>query len=407
MNQLDADVIIIGGGLAGNTLAGLLAGKGLHCKIIEAAEKIEKPESASHDPRALAITHASRGILDSIDVWQHLPENRVGYFRGMTVWDENGRGKIEFDSADICQPTLGYIIEQNVLQSVLEKVVGNIPGVQVYNGTKLRDIKWHDESISVELDNDTQLVTRLVVAADGIHSSSRNLAGITFKEHDYQQQAVACIVRTALPHGEIARQRFLTHGPLAFLPMNSAHQCGVVWSTLPEHAAVLLNMDAEEFNQTLQTAFDNTLGEVLESERRGCFPLRRAQAERYCKERFVLVGDAAHSVHPLAGQGANLGFLDVASLAQLILSARDKNKDYASQRVLRAYERWRKLENHMMMMALEGFKYTFENQSPPVQILRNKALDFANSIVPLKHTIMRHAMGLSGDLPALVKQNIA
>ncbi len=405
MTRADTEVIIVGGGLAGNTLAGLLGIRGIDCIIIEAGDKITELEPKSRDPRALAITRASQCILDSFDVWQQLPEDKIGCFRGMHVWDENGNGEIEFDSADLCQPSLGYIIEQSVLQTTLEQVVGCMPRVKVYLNTRIRGIEWQEDAITVVVDNNNKISSKLLVGADGVHSVTRELAEISSVVHDYQQQAVACFVSTGLPHGNIARQRFLTDGPLAFLPMYSEQECGIVWSTRPEHADVLMQMDEAEFNHSLQQAFDHTLGEVLHSECRSSFPLRRAQAEKYCKDRFVLIGDAAHSVHPLAGQGANLGMLDAASLAQVILQARKKKKNIASKRVLRSYERWRKVENRMMMMTVEGFKYTFENQSSPIPVLRNRALDLANSIVPLKHIIMRHAMGLSGDLPELAKGN--
>ncbi len=406
MTKLNTEVIIIGGGIAGNTLAGILGRNGLECMVIEAGDRVDQSQSKSGDPRALAITYASRQILSSIGVWQRLPGNRLGNFCGMQVWDENGDGEIEFDSADICQPTLGYIVEQSILQENLESQLELVPGVVVYHNSRLEDIQWHSDYVSVTLGNNEQITGKLIVGADGAQSVCRELAGLISKVHDYQQQAVACLVKTALPHSDIARQRFLTDGPLAFLPMNDKHECGIVWSTRPEHASALLKMNAKEFNYSLQEAFNHTLGEVTECEQRGSFPLRRAEAERYINDRLALIGDAAHSLHPLAGQGANLGLLDAASLAQLILEAKDKNRDIASQRVLRGYERWRKGENKMMLMTMEGFKYIFENQSEPIPMLRNKALDFANSFIPLKHTIMRHAMGLTGDLPKLAKGSV-
>jgi 2-polyprenylphenol 6-hydroxylase len=405
--SLDAEVLIVGGGLAGNTLAGLLGSEGIDCIVIEAASRIDQAETYPNDPRALAITHASQQILSSIDVWQRLPKERIGRFRGMYVWDQNGNGEIDFDSVDLCQPELGHIVEQSVLQGVLEQVIGFMPKVRVYHNTCLEDIQWYADHARVSLNNGEKLSVQLVVGADGARSASREMAKIGSKIHDYRQKAVACVVKTALAHENIARQRFLTDGPLAFLPMHNEKQCGIVWSTTPEHAEVLLALDMAGFNLALQEAFDYTLGEVVESEQRAGFSLRRAEAERYCEQRFVLIGDAAHSVHPLAGQGANLGLLDAASLAQLVLEAKARDRSIASRRVLRAYERWRKGENKTMMMTMEGFKYIFENQSSPIPMLRNKALDFANSFNPLKHTIMRHAIGLSGDLPLLAKNRMA
>jgi 2-octaprenylphenol hydroxylase len=405
MSKLTADVIIVGGGLAGNTLAGLLAANSLDCIVIEAGGRFDQSESYPKDPRALAITHASQNILASIGAWQGLPKERVGCFSGMRVWDENGNGEVEFDSADLCQPSLGHIVEQSVLQGALEQITNSMPGIRFYHNTRLDDVQWHSDHVTVTLNNKEKLTASLLIGADGAHSVSRELAGIACKIHDYQQQAVACLVKTALPHGNIARQRFLTDGPLAFLPMHDKQQCGIVWSTSPEHAEELVTMDEKSFNRSVQEAFDHTLGEILQSEYRSSFCLRRAEAEHYGRDRFVLIGDAAHSIHPLAGQGANLGFLDAASLAQLILEAKNRNRNIAGQRVLRAYERWRKGENRKMMMIMEGFKYVFENQNSPLPMLRNRALDFANSCIPLKHSIMRHAMGLSGDLPLLAKSH--
>ena len=404
MSSPSTRVVIAGGGLAGLGLACLLARAGLECTVLE---NNAKSEGADDDPRALAITHATRSILEACGAWSQIPPEKTGYFRGMHVWDENGRGEVSFDSAELCQPTLGYIVQQSRVQHALESVVSVLPGVDMRYGSSIENIQWLDEGIEVSVSDGERISASLLVAADGVNSRCRELAGIQYPTRDYQQRAVACLVRTALGHDDIARQRFLCNGPLAFLPMHEANQCGVVWSTTPEHANDLLQMDEQQFNNELQEAFELRLGQVEQSEQRKRFPLLRAQAEHYCLESLALIGDAAHSVHPLAGQGANLGFLDAASLAQLVLEAHRKNRNIAGRRVLRAYERWRKVENRTMMMIFEGFKYTFENQAAPIPMLRNQALDIANSIVPLKHTIMRHAMGLAGDLPEFAKANIA
>ena len=320
----------------------------------------------------------------------------------MHVWDENGKGEIHFDCADLCAACLGYIVEQDVIQATLNQILEFIPAVTCRAGDQPVAIYHRDDAVIVELP-DRQVSAKLLVAADGAHSGIRELAGIGHAVHDYQQTAVACIVQTELPHDYIARQRFLRTGPLAFLPMADPHQCGVVWSTAPDHADQLLTMAAGEFEHTLKIAFADTLGAVITSSRRAGFVLQRAQAEHYCKERIVLAGDAAHSVHPLAGQGANLGLLDAACLAEVLLQARKSGQDLGKMRVLRRYERWRKGENRLMMMMFEGFKYLFENQSTPLPLLRNLGLNFVDQNTYLKKFIMRRAMGLTGDLPAMAR----
>ncbi|MBF8269025.1 MAG: FAD binding 3 protein [Gammaproteobacteria bacterium] len=401
MPGLDAEVIIVGGGLVGASLAGLLGQQGIEC-IILAADDRSQPLGPIPDPRTLALTQASRQILQSLNVWPRLPGERIGRFRHMHVWDENGKGEIHFDCEDLCAACLGYIVEQEVLQTTLNQILEFIPAVTCRTGAKPVAIHSHDDAVTVEL-ADGQLRAQLLVAADGAHSGTRELAGIGHAVHDYQQTAIACIVKTELPHDDTARQRFLRSGPLAFLPMADPYQCGTVWSTDPDHADQLLTMDAGQFELTLKSAFANTLGAIITSGQRAGFSLQRAQAKRYCKERIVLAGDAAHSVHPLAGQGANLGLLDAACLAEVLLQARKKNRDLGKMRVLRRYERWRKGENRFMMLVFEGFKYLFENQMTPVPLLRNMGLNLVDQNTYIKHFIMRRAMGLTGDLPAVAR----
>lgn len=398
---MDTDVVIAGGGLAGSVLAALLSQAGIPCLVLEPRQPGKPVKPGWTDPRALAITPASRRVLEAVGVWKRLPPDRVGWFRGMQVWDENGRGRIEFDGMEIGAAALGYIIEQSVLQAGLDQIIDFYPGISTDHSNRLQGWEYGAEGLSLTLSNGACVTARLLVAADGRDSPTRQLAGIDYRLHDYRQQAVACVVRTELEHGRIARQRFLTRGPLAFLPMADAHQCGIVWSTTPGHAQELLALAPEVFNRELESAFEHTLGRVEHSEARAAFPLGRAQAASYCGPRLALIGDAAHCVHPLAGQGANLGLLDAASLAEVVATARGRNRDIGGRAVLRRYERWRRGENYLMMMVLEGFKHLFENQSAPVQKLRNTGMDLMDAMPYVKHRIMRRAMGLAGDLPAV------
>ncbi len=333
MKRTDTEVLVVGGGLVGATLASLLGSRGVECTIIEAGAK---PETArTFDPRALALTIASANILKGLGLWDRLPEDRIGYFRRMQVWDENGNGRIAFDCTDLHQSTLGYIVEQSVLQNTLDDALKYFPAVSVIRGETIMALEWQPDYTRVILSDSKPVKTRLVVAADGFSSMTRDLAGIDYLIHDYQQSAIASVVMTEYPHEDVARQRFLTNGPLAFLPMSDGNQCGIVWSTLPGHARQLVEMTEPEFNIALQEAFDNELGRIIDSGPRAVFPLKRARAARYCSDRVVLVGDAAHSIHPLAGQGANLGLLDAACLAQVLLEAKVNKKDIGSRLVLR------------------------------------------------------------------------
>lgn len=401
MNRHRTEVAIAGAGLAGRTLANLLCRNGIHCVLIDTGAKPPGDPGQAADPRALAITPASAAILGSIGIWQRLPHDRLGHFSRMHVWDEPSGGEIRFDSAELCEPLLGHIVEQRLLEHQLELACEFLPGLTRISPARAVSIEQTDDDVSLMLDQGDLVTARLLVAADGGHSPVRSLAGLDYPRHDYHQRAVACVVSTTLPHEHIARQVFLPTGPLAFLPMAEPRQCGIVWSTSTTHAAELLAMPEPSFRAALAQAFGYRLGETFTTGPRHGFDLYDAHAPSYIAGRLVLTGDAAHTVHPLAGQGANLGLLDVAVLAECILTARSRGRNPYSHRVLRSYERWRKADNLRMRIVLNQLKRLFEAEHEMMIRIRGIGLNAFDSIPCLKSAIMRQAMGLAGDLPAV------
>jgi 2-octaprenylphenol hydroxylase len=401
-DKLDADVVVVGGGIIGGTFACLLGQAGLKVILLDASVR-QLNSLKKVDARVFAITRASEQILKKAGAWRRIDESNIACFRKMHVWDEQGVGEINFDSAEVCQPTMGHIISHQVIIDALQEKLLDMDNVRCLWSESPAFFKKESNSMLLETETGLQFKSKLVVAADGGNSKIRSLANIHYDKHDYKQSALACVVTTEYPHAEIARQRFLKRGPLAFLPMVDPNQSAIVWSTSPDHAQRLKEMDKAAFHFELAEAFANELGEIKESSERFVFPLSRAQAEHYVQPRLALIGDSAHTVHPLAGLGANLGLLDAAVLAEELINTVEKGRDPGRLQVLRRYERWRKGENQNVMYMMDGFKHLFENQTQSVQWLRNLGLDMVDSFPLAKHTIMKRAMGLEGDLPNLAR----
>jgi len=254
----------------------------------------------------------------------------------------------------------------------------------------------------VELQDGEKLTARLLVGADGANSRVRDAAGIGIEKAAYNQKGVVCVVKSTNHHNYTAWHRFLPTDPLAFLPLGDG-RCSIVWSATDEEADRLLALDDGAFCRELEQAFDYKLGAVVSVGERAAFPLIRRHADSYVKQGLALIGDAAHTIHPLAGQGANLGILDAASLAQVLIEAELQRNDFADYLTLRKFERWRRGENTLMMFGMSGFKNLFSNDQTELSVIRNMGLKLVNSLGPVKHKFMRHAMGLEGDLPELAE----
>jgi 2-octaprenylphenol hydroxylase len=393
------DVIIIGGGIVGGTLACALGRSGMRVALIEARESDTR---IGTDPRVYAVTRASEQIFRSLEVWEAIAAQPVCAFTDMEVWDAAGEGVLHFDCAELAEPWLGHIIEPGVILAALQDRLKVLEGVDVYCPSVFTQIDIDADRVIVTLEDGNSLSAPLLAAADGARSPVRERLGIAVRRHDYHQTSLAARVQTALPHANTAWQRFLPGGPLAFLPLADGWS-SIVWTLPEDDVARVQSLEPAAFHQALGSAFDYKLGEILDSGPRQAWPLVRQHAVHYVQERVALLGDAAHAIHPLAGQGVNLGLLDAAVLAGEVLEARAGNRDTGRLHTLRRYERWRRSDNTLMMSAMDGINRLFSNANLPVSRLRSAGLSLLGQSAPVRHALMRHAMGMTGDLPALAR----
>ena len=418
------DVLIIGGAMVGSALACALAqgeySKHLKIAVVEGNEfSRDWLTSQSFDPRVSALTAATRKIFESLGVWQHTEKFRISPFEGMSVWDAEGTGHIEFDAMQMAEKQLGHIVENRVvLASILERLE-ELAKVDWYCPQKLTNIERTIERTTkttdsksvgkwaVYLSDDTRLETNLLVGADGALSLVRDLADFEIKQKPYEHHSIVTTVKTEKEHGRIARQRFIASGPLALLPLidndGTQNHCSIVWSSEPDNAKTIMAMEDEAFCNALGAASEYCLGKILFTEKRFAFPLLERHANDYVQEGVALIGDAAHTIHPLAGQGVNLGFLDAAVLAEEINRAAGRQIGIGNLQVLRRFQRRRKGENALMMSTMGGFKTLFGADALPVRWARNTGMSWMNQISPVKNKLMSRAMGLEGDLPNLAK----
>ncbi|NNF52467.1 MAG: hypothetical protein HKN59_08520 [Gammaproteobacteria bacterium] len=413
----DFDIVIAGAGIVGAALAALLARHPATRKLaVAVVDKDAGKIFAADMPAGLrvsALSRASQNILTAAGAWPLMPAARMCAYREMRVWDARADNKdnpeedgIHFDSALLGEPDLGHIVENDLLSACLQHLLESTSSVALLRSAELTAAKAGSNEVTLTLSaaepghagKEREITTRLLVGCDGARSKVRELAGIKVNEASYSQRGVVAEVATSQPHRETAWQRFLPDGPIAFLPLANGH-CSIVWSCSEERAAKLLQLDERAFGRAVTTAGNAVLGDAELAGARASFPLRRLHAIQYCRDGIVLAGDAAHVVHPLAGQGANLGLLDAAALAEIVAAALSDGESPGDLRVLRRYERWRKGENEAMLSALDGLSKLFSHTGGPLKVLRRLGLAAVARSTAARNQFARQALGVSGELP--------
>jgi len=395
------DVVIVGGGMVGAAVACAMGGSSLKVAVLENSLPQAFAEDQPHDLRVSALSIASKNILESVGAWQGILNRRFCPFRRMRVWET--AGDTEFCSDDINYPELGYIVENRVTQLALLERLQDFSNIELICPAVINRINYHPGKLSeVELGDGRLLSARLLIAADGGQSRVRQSVGIGVTSWDYQQHALVIYIETAYGQQDITWQRFVPTGPQAFLPL-TGHHGSIVWYNSPDEVKRLQELSPDELKHELMKAFPDCLGEVTQILGTASFPLKRQHAQNYVKPGVALVGDAAHTINPLAGQGVNIGLLDAAALAEVVLEAVNKHLDIADTAILKRYEQMRRVENLKMMTVMDVFYQVFSNEILPVKFLRNLGLGLAERILPAKNKVMRSAMGLEGNLPKLAR----
>jgi len=397
------DVVIVGAGMVGAAAACLLAQigekhKATPLKIALVESQSPQPFNPSRfDPRVAAITEKSRALLERCGVWKEVAAKRVAPYRAMQVWDAEGTGRISFDCRDVHRPNLGYIVENSALTSSLMAQIEQLSAIDLYCPASVVTYAMQADAVTLSLDNHASISAPLLIAADGANSGIRQHFQFATKEWNYDQQAIVTTIATERPNQQTAWQRFMPTGPLALLPLNDngdLHRCSIVWSQDTEEAERLMALSDKDFCQQLSRASELCLGEVLGVDKRFLIPLRQRHATDYVMPRVALLGDAAHSIHPLAGQGVNLGVADAQVLVEEIANARSKKMDLGELQVLKRYQRRRKPDNLATMAAMEGFKRLFASDNSALRLMRNMGMSGVNQIKPLKNQLIKKAMGL-------------
>lgn len=413
------DVVIVGAGMVGATIACGLARSNLKVAVID--PQLPKPFVENDVPhiRVSAISYASEQVLKHVGAWGDIISKRVCSYRRLAVNelpakqglaaklpDISNWARTEFNAEAIGQTHLGHIIENDIVHLALHEQMHKLENLKVLCPDEIIAMNLQSKDKTLVLSNHGELIARLIIGAEGAQSHVRTEAGIGQTKEQYEQHAFVCTVSYEGAQEDITWQSFTPHGPIAFLPLSDVdktHYASLVWYDSPEKITYLKSLDEMALLAHFKREYPDTLPNLLSIKERASFPLFRSHALSYIKQGIVLAGDAAHTINPLAGQGVNLGLLDAAELIEVLIQANLNNEDIASEKVLSRYQKARRKENQIMMATMDAFYYGFSNNILPLRVLRNIGLGLANHAGFAKNNVMKYAIGASGDLPRLAR----
>lgn len=400
----DFDIVIVGGGMVGASLACALRDSGLRIAVIEAVP-LKSDEQPSYNERTIALAYGSRRIFDSIGVWSEVERLGATPIERIHVSHRGHFGATRLAAADLDLPALGYVVENRVLGAALWTTLDGATMVVWHCPATVEDIHVGDDGARVSVKQDDavrELSARLVIGADGANSAVRRLLGLEAERTDYQQVAVVATVATGLPHNNTAYERFTSTGPLAALPMRN-DRCAIVWSARPQEADTIVGWGDDEYLAQLQQRFGDRLGRFAQPGTRTRYPLALMHVPRQFAARIVLIGNAAHTVHPVAGQGFNLGLRDAAALAEVIVQAARAGDDMGDIAVLQRYADWRRRDTRVTELFTDGLIRAFSSESSAMALARGAGLIAVDLMLPVKRRLLRMTSGLAGRLPRLAR----
>ncbi|MFO1152649.1 MAG: UbiH/UbiF/VisC/COQ6 family ubiquinone biosynthesis hydroxylase [Rhodospirillales bacterium] len=396
-----ADVLIVGGGLVGGTLAIALAEAGLSSLVVEAGDP-QAALDAGFDGRCSAIALSSKRMLGALGLWEPLAADAAPML-DIRVTDGPSRLFLHYDHREVGDEPFGFMLENRLLRRALLARMMAEPAIRLLAPDRVVRLERSGDGVDAWLASGRRLRATLAVAAEGRASRTRDEAGIRVTRWGYRQTAIVCTVRHQRPHGFVAHEHFLPAGPFAILPLQPGDRSSLVWTEREALAPLIMAGSEAQFLVELRRRFGDFLGELAVEGPRFSHPLSLQYAERSIDRRLALVGDAAHAMHPIAGQGLNMGFRDVAALTEVLADAKGRRQDPGDARVLARYQRWRRFDNTLMLAMTDGLNRLFSNDIAPIRLARDLGLAGVNRLPPLKRLFMRHAMGLAGELPRLMR----